>query len=146
MKTSNLQDCFTVYGLTVHLWTRTVSWVRWGVTETWKACKGAVLPWEGAMWRIVDRKCGMGTWLCQQPPVGYSATVALGRGRQQDMESGKGWLSRWKKDQEHPSKPTFLREHSAHFPILPDAENQRGAQKPRFCTITSWLSSWHGTH
>ena len=56
---------------------------------------------------------------------------------------GRGWLPTWKKDQEHPSKPTFLREHSAHFPILPDAENQTGAcETPRFCAITSWLNGF----
>ena len=143
MKTSNRYDCFTVYGLTVHLWTRTVSWVRWGGAETWKACKGAVLSWERAMWRIADRKCGMGTWLCQQPPVGYSATVALGRGRQQDTESGKRVTSYVKKGPGTPLKAHILKRAQHPFPHLAWCWNQRGAcETPRFCAITSWLSGF----
>ena len=141
MKTSNRYDCFTVYGLTVHLWARTVSWVRWGGAETWKACKGAVLPWERAMWRI-----GSVEWVPSYDSSPLLAILPLwlwAEGGSRTWRVGRGWLPRWKEDQEHPSKPTFLREHGTHFPILPDAENQRGVcEMPRFYAITSWLSSF----
>ena len=68
----------------------------------------------------------MGTWLCQQPPVGYSATVALGRGRQQDTESGKRVTSYVKKGPGTPLKAHILKRIEEKSPHQPGASHLRG--------------------